>query len=52
MARATRTVLAAALAAAGIYYLDPERGGRRRARLRDRYASLNARAAQRRSGTP
>lgn len=42
MARAITTLLAAALGAAGFYYLDPQRGRRRRALARDRYASVRA----------
>lgn len=43
MARAINTLLAAALGAAGLYYLDPQRGRRRRALVRDRYVSTRAR---------
>lgn len=46
MARATNTLIAAALGAAGIYFLDPQRGRRRRALARDRYASLRTQLAR------
>ncbi len=43
MGRATNTLLAALIGAATVYYTDERQGKRRRARLRDRYASLRAR---------
>ena len=46
MARAMTTLLATALGAAGIYYLDPQRGRRRRALARDRFESVRARLAR------
>ena len=46
MARAITTLLAAALGAAGIYFLDPQRGRRRRVLARDRYMSMRTRLAR------
>jgi len=43
MARMFTTLVAAAMSAAAIYYLDPNRGRRRRALVRDRYASMRTR---------